>query len=280
MRKHSVPIEPITAPTAFKKRKPKTIDDFGTDFGFGKEEARQKAAPRAQLDTAYDQWRKDKSPEQTRELLSAANPVIDKALTTYAHGDRTLRAEAKRLALGAFRTYDPARGAKLRTHLLVQLQPLHRAYTQRHAITRVPERIQADRFRLARATDELTAARGREPSDEEMADYTGLSVKRIQHVRKFGHGTIAEGQMRTPEGAPTQPQVQAVSPEDIWVEYVHHDLDPIDKRILEWKIGFRDAPILSNNEIAKRLKITPSAVSQRATKIAHKLEQAEYDSGP
>lgn len=257
---------------------PKSVmSDNTTDFGFGdkkkkKQQEQSTSAAPGSLDDAYEFWKKNQSPANMDRLLRAASPAINKALSSFAAGDKALTARAKRLAIDAFRTFDPKKGAKLGTHLYIRLQPLQREYTQRSTISEVPERVQLDKFRLEQAERALTDELGREPADEEVAEYTGLSPKRIAHVRSFARKSFAESQLASTEGELVQPAVADVTPEDIWIEYVYHDLDPVDKKILEWKTGMYGKKVLSTNEIARRLKITPSAVSQRASKIALRLE--------
>ena len=254
----------------------KREDVFMTDFGFNKPEHQKGQAasqPRTGLDNAYEFWQRNQSAANLSQLLETASPVLDKAITSLAGGDRTLRGRAKRLAIDAFRSFDPAKGAKLRTHLMIRLQPLQREYTKRTSSLAIPERVQLDQLRLTQAEQSLSDELGRDPSDHELAEFMGLSQKRIAHVRKFVRGLLAEGQIRSDEGEQRMPAAEEVTAADIWVEYVHHDLDSIDKKIFEWKTGYNGKKIRSNNEIAKRLRITPSAVSQRSAKIAMKLEE-------
>lgn len=248
------------------QQEPRPAHEFSTDFGF-------KAQQRTSLEDAYDFWQRNRSSENMMTLLHAASPVMDKALTTYAGGEKALRTRAKQLALDAFDTYDSKQGTKLRTHLMIRLQPLRRDYLQRVTPVAVPERVQQDRYRMEQAERMLNDALGHEPSDDELADNLGLSQRRIAHIRKFTRGTLLEGQMVSPEGEQLLPGSAQLSPEDVWVEYVHHDLDPRDKKILEWKTGLHGKQILSNNEIAKRLRLSPGAVSQRAAKIALRIEE-------
>lgn len=265
----------VAMPGSWKpSEKPNALSQGSTDFGFGVDEKRETKAPKlGSLDQTYEFWQKNQSPANMDQLLRSAQSTIDKALSTYAGGDKALRGRAKRLAIDAFRTFDPKKGAKLNTHLLIRLKPLQREYTNRSSVVSIPERVQIDKFRLEQTERSLTDELGRAPSDAELSDYAGFSARRIAHIRKFSRPKYAESQMKTPEGQPVQMATEEVSPEDIWFEYVHHDLDPVDKQILEWKTGMYDKQVLSTNEIARRLKITPSAVSQRAAKIALKLEE-------
>ena len=276
MEKDGTHLRPVKMPSrAQTPVQGKREDVFTTDFGFGKPE-QQKGQTDSQrqtsLDHAYNFWQKNRSEGNLSQLLETAAPVIDKAITSLAGGDRTLRAHAKRLAIDAFRSFDPNKGAKLRTHLMIRMQPLQREYTNRTSSLVIPERVQLDQLRLTRAEQSLSEELGRDPSDTELAEFMGLSQKRIAHVRKFTRGLFAESQLRSDEGEQRMPATEEVTAEDIWVEYVHHDLDAVDKKIFEWKTGYNGKRILSNNEIAKRLRITPSAVSQRSAKIATKME--------
>ena len=74
---------------------------------------------------------------------------------------------------------------------------------------------------------------------------------------------------------PFYPGSAQASPEDVWMEYVHHDAAPIDQKILEWKTGFNGKAIIPTLEIARRLKISPSAVSQRAARLAKRMNELQ-----
>ncbi len=278
MEKLAAHLRPITMPG---QRRPlaeearetnKKSDVFGTDFGFSKVVKGQQAA-RTSMDDAFTFWKKNESSQNMAQLLSSAKPVLNQAITSFAGGDKNYMGRARKLAVGAFKTFDPARGTKLRTHLMIRLQPLHRTHTKRTSVLSVPERVQLDRYRLDQAEQALMAELGREPSDSEIADRTGLAMKRLAHVRAFARGALSEGQLTTPDSGLRLPSASQVTPDDVWAEFVHHDLGPIDQKIMEWKLGIYGKKKRSTNEIARRLGITPSAVSQRAARIAMKLER-------
>lgn len=229
------------------------------------------------LEEHWGTWKQAPTPQNMGRLLTEAKPIIDSAITSYTGGNKLLTGHAKALAMGAFKTYDPKAGAKLQTHLMTQMQPLIRLQGTHSTAVKVPERIRADLYHMRQEERKFTDDIGREPSDQELADRTGLSMKRLGHVRKFARSEVPESGLTstTEEGEEETfyPGTETNDPEKIWKEYVHHDLAPIDQKILEWKDGFNGAKILSTNEIARRLKITPGAVSQRAAKIAKLLAQ-------
>lgn len=225
----------------------------------------------AEMDDAFGVWKKTPTPDNAASLLNTASPVLDRALTTYAgRSNPILKAQAKSLALDAFKTYDPKRGAKLRTHLMIQLQPLRREAIKSSLILRMPERMAYDRRALDDATSEFSSMFNRDPNDMELADKTGLSVKRIRMIRAQQPAIVS-----TQLGEDLDVPVKDTRLGDIWMDYVYHELDPVDKSILDWRLGQHGAPKLSNNEIARRLKITASAVSQRTGKIIARLQEGE-----
>jgi DNA-directed RNA polymerase specialized sigma subunit len=233
-----------------------------------------------ELDKAYKSWRERQTPDSMAAALEAADPVINNAITSYAGGNKTLRTQAKKLAARGIQTYDPERGAQLHSHLMNQLQPLRRLHQQRSNVIHVPERVQVDLFKLRQAQQGFFDRFGREAADTELAEHLGLPQSRIRHLRKFMKQERAESSMQSisDEGEePFYPGSSSAKPEDIWTEYVHHDASPIDQKILEWKTGFNGKEILSTQDIARKLRISPSAVSQRATRMAQQLKRLQEE---
>jgi RNA polymerase primary sigma factor len=205
-------------------------------------------------------------------VLDQTRPVVDTALQSYAGGDKSLFDRGTLLAAKALRSYHPDKGTKLRTHLMNQLQPLRRYHRERTAVTRVPERVTMDLYKMNQESQRLRENIGREPSDTELSRATGLARKRLIHIRRFT-GEAAESQLSNDSNEIMYPGVQQISPDQVLLEYVHHDLDSIDQMILEHRSGLYGKPVLSNNDIAARLKLTAGAVSQRAAKIAKRINE-------
>jgi len=230
------------------------------------------------LDQAYTTWRKKPTPENMAMALEAANPVIRSALTSYAGGNEAFHTQAKKLAAQGFQTYDPRLGTKLHSHLMNQLQPLRRVTQRRTNVVHVPERVQSDLYHLRQAQQSYFDRFGQDAADSELAEQMGVPMPRLRHLRKFMRQESSESNVQTlgDEGSePFYPGSNQVSPESVWMEYVHHDANPIDQKILEWKTGYNGKEVLPTLEIAKRLRISPSAVSQRATRMAKRLSELQ-----
>lgn len=243
---------------------------------------KQRDPPREKTPALEDHWtqyNKSPTPENTAMMLTRIEPTINSALTSYAGGNQSLKGHAKSLAVGALQTYDPNRGVKLETHLMSQLRPLSRLHAETSASVKVPERIRADLYRVNQNHQEFFDENGREPADSELADRTGISMKRIAHVRKFARSEVSESSLTSKgedgDDETFYPGTETNDPQKIWMEYVHHDLAPIDQKILEWKTGFNGKEILSTGEIAARLNISSGAVSQRAAKIHAKIAEGK-----
>lgn len=228
----------------------------------------------------FNAWKASPNPTTTSALLTAVDPVLQSALRSYAGGKVSpqLRGQAKSLAIDSFGTYDPTKG-KLRTHLLTNLQRLRRIQGQQAQIIRIPERISRDRSALLEASQALMETLGREPSDRELADYTGLSYKRLAQIRKAAR-PLAEGRFTAEVGDEGEegfaPSVDPLEPNyDAWVRFVYDDLTPRDQFILERALGLNGHRKMAPTQIAKALKVSPAAVSQRMAYIQSLLDKRE-----
>lgn len=237
------------------------------------------AGVNTEFDAVYSQWKTNRTPETNTALLKTIQPVIDTAVSSYAGQDTspTIKSRARLMALKALETYDPNRG-NVRTHLLSQLQGLRRVSAQAQNIISIPEQVSLDYSRLTENENELRDALGRDPTDDEIADSTGLSVRRIRKIRAFNQ-PVSEGMttQEVPEEsyggdiASTIPGNNRAA--DAWFDSVYGDLGPTDKLIVDMTLGKNGRRRTSTQEIARKLNITPGAVSQRAAKIQAMLDK-------
>lgn len=231
----------------------------------------------------FKTWKEAPSPENASILVQHLKPIIDSALTAYGGGpgSRTLSSRAKQLAITSLQTYDPKKGT-IRTHLLSNLRGLHRAAAAEQNIIQMPEQVALDRQVLQEAEKALTLELGHEPSTAQLADYTGLPIKRITYVRQavlpaaMGGATAATADSDDEFDLARDAAAIIPGQEDpafhAWVEFIYPDLSPRDQVILDYSLGLHGRRRLSPSQIAKKLGITPGAVSQRLQRLQETLD--------
>jgi DNA-directed RNA polymerase specialized sigma subunit len=253
--------------------RPKSIIDETMPFGGGSSSAGGKLE--TDYDDAFTSWKKQPSPKTRGMLLRAVDPVISTALHSYApKGGPNSRSQARLMAMKAFESYEPTQGS-LKTHLLSQLRGLQRVQGRSQQIISIPERVVLDRQHLTEEEKVLRDRLGRDPSDGEIAGATGLSLKRINYIRQAQPG-VATGSIMDDTGTPFSPQSNMPGvdmPGMVWEEMIYNDLGPTNQAIMDFGLGLHGSPVLDNREIAQRLGITPSAVTQRKTKIQAMLDE-------
>lgn len=232
---------------------------------------------------SYSAWKSSPDPRTTGALLQQLDPVIASAVKNYGLGSSgpTIKGKARRIIVQALPGYDPASG-KLKGYLNSHLQGLRRHATRQTTAIGIPEQILLDQQHLFESSEQLRDDLNREPSDVELADRSGLSLKRIKHIRTARPG-LMEGQVRAPgeDGSMERLDTVAKVPgqsdpgEDAWLQFVYHSADSKDQIILEHVLGMNGRPVLPANKIAKKLRMTPAAVSQRAAKLQQQLNERE-----
>ena len=55
------------------------------------------------------------------------------------------------------------------------------------------------------------------------------------------------------------------------LEYVFHDSDHVDRRILEMKLGYAGHPTLPPKAIAAALKLSPTQLSRRSARLSMRI---------
>ena len=232
--------------------------------------------------TEFSDWQKQPNKQTTGQLLRKLQPVIDRGIRAHV-GPQTspvLRSRARKIALDALGTYDQER-SQLGTHVTNHLKGLRRASRQQQQVLRVPERVSLNQHLLAESEAELHDQLGREPSLPELADHTGLSRDRIRYIRNF-RPPVAEGSLLSSmegggEEASFMPSVEQDSTPMV-LEAVYGDLEATNQKILDWTLGLHGMKQLSNQDIARRLRLTPGAISQRKAQIQQRINDMErYD---
>lgn len=220
---------------------------------------------------AWEAWHTEDTPETRKALLEAVSPQIGTALHTFAPGmEQGLLLKANTMAMNAAKSYDPNRGLKFKNYVYQQLQPLQRVAGKRSNIVQVPERHLIEGRRLAEETQRFLDERGYEPSTADLADFTGMSIKRIETIRSH-RTSVSESKATSPEGDPMSAQREDL--QKAWCDYVYSSLPSFDQKIYEWRTGYAGSPTLGVVEISRRLGTSPATVSQRMKRITEMIQE-------
>ena len=267
----------------FRARRKSGIDNqfvAETSKKFAPPKKEQEQIIEGDLDTLYSSWTAKKDPKILNTMLTKLGPTINGAMTSYGGvGNPVMKARAKQFAVEALKTYDASKNTSLKSWVSLNLQGLQR-FQHESSPLKLPERVRIDNYRLLRAAEEFSNENNRVPTDDELADLTGISKKRINYVRKIAVPVLNEGQFDLVDGDSDSdnsyiPGIDTNEWQNVWAEYVYSDLDPIDKQIYDMRMGrgrYAGKP-LSVNDIANTLKISSSAVSQRSNRIASLLSK-------
>lgn len=222
----------------------------------------------AKVSDTYKAWKAQPSDKTFGPVLKELGPTIDTAITSFAAGNKKLRTRAQIMAAQAINNWDPAKGAALNTHVYNHLKGLNRVYSKRNRAVHIPENVDLDRRAIERFRAEYKNTYDIDPSDTDISDGISISLKRISRAR--GGQEYSSAQASSEKGdLPVNKR-----PGDVWMDYVYHDSDTTDKKIIEWTTGYNDKDTMSKVAIARKLKMTPAAVSFRINRIIKKMESA------
>ncbi|GIW89586.1 MAG: hypothetical protein KatS3mg109_0018 [Pirellulaceae bacterium] len=221
----------------------------------------------------FESWKKNKSEKTSAELMQSLSPYIDVAVRKWVGSDNPVaRAKAEVMVLKAMDRYDPSK-AQISTFIDRQTQPLNRWKARKNVGIALPREQVSGVVRLQEAEADFEAEFGRAPSIDELATRTGLNPTEIQRLYRLKFPVFAEQKSNSEEGMSFVDDQAVVSSQDLWYRSVYHSLPPQDQVVMQHTLGLYGAPVLSNQAIAKKLKISPAAVSQRKSRIQRILER-------
>lgn len=231
-----------------------------------------KASSPSPTDSAYAAWAASPTPENMKALLDDLDPTINSEIQRFSGPKPLLRSRARALAVGAVRSYDPASGAKLRSWVVTQLQPLAR-YNNRLKPVYAPEDAARKSYAVARARESFVDEYGRDPTDEELADAVGISVQRLRKVQQMTPAVVNEPQETGDDVSPDY-AIYDTNPVRAAADAVYGDLNERDRRIFDLRTGSHGSGTMSGQDVASLLKVSPAFVTQRANAIAGRIVDA------
>lgn len=230
-------------------------------------------APDAGSLSPYEKWRLFKDSDSLYEVTKSLRPTIDSVVASLGGtGNPQIASKARVIAAKAIQSYDPSAGATLPTWVSQQLRQLTRDIRKSNNLVHIPDGVQLDAYALYRAEREFEDEYGREPTVEELADISHLPVKRILDVRTKMRPIVTDAGTETDEGSSTL-QVESSDYTQDALDYVYAESDRNDKKLLEYTVGYGGSPVLSNDQIMKKLRLTPVQLSRRKARLSLRINE-------
>ena len=216
---------------------------------------------------AYQRYTENPDNENLYNTVKSLDKTIGYTLATLNSSDNpVMRNKALIYTANAVKKYDPDVGVKLPTFVTSELRRLIRDQRAINAPIKIPDRVMLDNHAISQAEQRFEEERGREPDIIELADFSGISSKRIKKVRKQMPAIPTEEAFGDTVLGDAVPDFNREA-----MDMVYHDSDHVDRKIMEYKLGFASRKKLPTAEISQRLKISPSQITRRSQRISKRI---------
>lgn len=219
-------------------------------------------------------WRRWKAgdDESLGDLMNRMQPIMNKwyGRASYANlPESAVRGELELLTINALDKYDPDRGAKLSTWVEANMPNIHRFVNKHQNVGRIPEHRALRINTYESVKNELEESLGRVPTAMEMSDELGWDMDEVQRMERELRKDLSQSGDFENMIIPSDPPIEEA------MNWVYPELRGRDQLVFEWLTGWGGKPILSQNEIADRLSVSPATVSNIKNKIVKKIESAQ-----
>lgn len=234
----------------------------------------KEAAPQFDVDRVWRSWRREKSRKKKKKklgtLLQHFDPVIQHRVNQFAGVPipRTaIEAEAKKQAAIALRTYNPKKGASLKTHVTNRMPKVFRYVARRQNIGTIPEHRVAKINTFKKIKEYMTETKGREPTTLELADelaWTPQEVSRMEaELRKdLGHSL-------TFQDAAFLDFNQNMET----INFAYYSLTPREQLVYDYTVGAHGKQHLPASGIAKKIGVSPSQISKIKKRVVERIQR-------
>ncbi len=227
----------------------------------------------------WQAWKADPTPQNMHPLVQRFEPVFQQKMQEFKAPNvnpAAFQARAKTLAIEAFHTYDPNRGAALNTWVHHKLEKLKRFNIQHQNMAYLPEAKAGHIGRIQSAQEELLDNLGRPPTSHEIADYLNPSLSKRQQLKPHVVDQIllAAGQKDVIGSEfESDPAPRQTTREREVIGLLRPALPPEQQVVFDHLYGMNNKPrITSTNDLARHLGKSPSQISRLRAKILSKYQ--------
>jgi DNA-directed RNA polymerase sigma subunit (sigma70/sigma32) len=210
------------------------------------------------------------------KLIKSLDPLLQSQINRYQHPSiprSALEAEARKLALEAFKTYDPSK-AQLGTHVTNHQKHLQRYVLNYVNIGKIPENRALAVGKFQKIKQNLMEDLGREPNTVELADSLTWAPREVERM---------ENELRKDLAITTGGEEEAFF-ENIMFStdttseilfFAYYEADQEEKLIFEYSFGWGGKPKLDVKDIALRIGKPEVYVRRKRIKFAEKVNKAK-----
>jgi DNA-directed RNA polymerase sigma subunit (sigma70/sigma32) len=223
----------------------------------------------------WEDWKVGSKVAQNK-LIKSLDPLLQSQINRYQHPSiprSALEAESRKLALEAFKTYDPTK-AQLGTHVTNHQKHLQRYVLNYVNIGKIPENRALAVGKFQKIKQNLMEDLGREPNTVELADSLTWAPREVERM---------ESELRKDLAINTGGEDEAFFENILYstdttkelIMFIYHDSSPEDKLIIEYTLGMGGKPRLEVKDIALRTGKPEVYIRRRRQKFAEQVNNAK-----